>query len=177
MRATDAGLKSRNDEYKARTEAATDAVAEYVLQDGDRRRALLAAVREVPTGLPGVSRGGVIRQCVLGMGLMGLPAVDWGRFAKRVLSTLGESGDGYRVRCHVVALEEPQDGCYRAQGDHGQAWDGDWERTAPELPWWWSKSPVVVLEAYCAAPRGGRDYAAVRRPGRDAVVTVAVGGE
>lgn len=143
--------RERNDERVARTAAAADSVCEYVLANPVWRGEIRAALHAMPQGIPGVYPAAVVKDVVRGLGLLGLPAMDWQRFAKRILSQLGERGDGYRVRCHVVALEEPLAGCYRSQGDHGQAWDGDWQRepvVPEEAKWWLSPSPVLTLEGY-----------------------------
>lgn len=159
-------------ECRERANAASDGLADYMLGNDAWRGEIRSAIRGMPQGLPGVCPARVIRDAVVGLGLMGLPPlVFWTRVAKRLLSQLGESGDGYRVRCHVVALEEPL-GVYRAQGQHGQAWDGDWVKAEEEVPWWYQATEAMTLRGYSHGPLG--TYAFVQRAGRPAVVVPVV---
>lgn len=162
--------------------AATEAVVEYVLSDAYRAGELRGALRAMPQGLPGVHPGAVCRDVVVNrLQMLGLPALDWQRFAKLVLRQLGETGDGYRVRCHVLGLEERTD-VYRAQGAHGQAWQGDLVRESCDPPaaaaWWVNPSPVVTLQGYSCGPVAADapcgEYALVSRPGRRVSSVVAI---
>lgn len=128
-----------------RTRVASDALVDYLVSNPVWRGEIAHAIHGMPQGLPGVNPAIVVRDAVQSLGLMGIPPmVTWARVAKRLLSQLAETGDEYRVRCHVVALEEAPAGTYRSQGDHGQAWDGDWVRDEPALPWWWTDGHVKL---------------------------------
>lgn len=158
---------------RERTLAASDALVDYLVQNPVWRGEIAHAIHGMPQGLPGVDPARVVRDAVLGLGLMGIPPmVTWARVAKRLLSQLGEQGDDYRRRCHQVALEDAPAGTYRAQGDHGQAWEGDWERAEDEKPWYYHATPALVLQGYSYGPLGA--YALVQRAGKPAVV-VAIG--
>lgn len=159
-------------EFQERTHAASDALVEYLVANPVWRGEIAHAIHGMPQGLEGEATS-VVKRAVEGLGLMGIPPmVTWARVAKRLLSQLAETGDEYRVRCHVVALEEAPAGTYRAQGDHGQAWDGDWEVSTPELPWYYHATPALTLQGYSYGPLGA--YALVQRAGKPAVV-VAIG--
>lgn len=162
-------------EFRDATNAASDALVEHLVQNREWRNTIHEAVHTLPQGAPVDEKVAEVRRAVLGLGLMGIPPmVTWARVAKRLLSQLAETGDEYRVRCHVVALEEAPAGTYRAQGDHGQAWDGDWEPAQDEAPWYYHATPALTLQGYSYGPLG--EYAYVQRAGKPTVMVEVTRG-
>lgn len=165
-------------EHQERTQAASDALVEHLLANHEWRGEIRHAIHGMPQGLESEAPT-VVKRAVERLLKDGIPPmVTWARVAKRLLSQLGEQGDDYRRRCHQVALEEAPAGMYRAQGDHGQAWEGDWEPAAPVLPWWYHRTDALTLQGYSYGPAGpdapAGEYAMVQRAGKPAVV-VAIG--